>query len=468
MSLLELEEPPDLSEGFVADVASSTFDNDAAGLSVSPTLWQQYQSAAEELAALAVETPALYADADDADAWVAAFGLRAFRRNLTEDELAAYTNLFAQGKQAYNSGDPFADGVRATVGGMMQSPHFLYRIEGASGAELNSHEMASKLSYALWNTMPDDTLLEAAAAGLTQADVEEQVDRMLAADAARDMIQDLHRQLLHIDNYANLPRDFESYEDYSLTLPAVMQAEAYTFVDDVVFNDGTVRDLLTSRRTFVDEQLAAIYKIDDIEGLGTGEMEPVDLDPDERAGLLTLSGFLAYHATETEPNLIGRGAFVNNALLCAEIPAPPPNVPELPEADNEGTLRERIESHTSVCGGSCHSMINPVGFAFGGYNEIGKYLREKKQAEVDKTGAYLFDDGEVYFDGAVELAEMMADREEVHRCYVSHLMAYLEGRTLTDADADQLQDLTTESMNDLPILDLIADIATDPAFRSLD
>lgn len=492
--LLGLSEPSGFSERFVADPATSTFENDPSGLSVSPTLWQQYQAAAESLAQQVVEDPALYehvapdapkaspiAASNVTDAWIASFGRRAFRRDLTAEEREAYREVVAEGAAAYGTSDPFADGVRAGLVAFLQSPSFLYRAEGTDSplgqTELDPYALASKLSYALWNTTPDDTLLDAAEDGLPEPELEVQVQRMLASDAAHDMVQDLYRQLLHVDNYLNIPRGFVSYEDFSLTEPAVMQAEVYAFIDAVVFGGGTVRDLLLSRRTFADAQLASIYGIEGVEGVGTAALEPVELDPTERSGLLTLSGFLKFQSSPTEPNLIARGAFVNTAFLCADLPPPPASATPLPEAEEGESLRDRIEAHTSGCGGACHNdLINPIGFAFGRYNRGGVYTGPSTQVfgqyhhgsdDIDTTGSYTFEDGVQSYDGAVELAAIMADRAQVHRCFASHLLAYLEGRSLDDRDTDRLAALTEASMDDQPILTLITDIVTDPAFRGL-
>jgi hypothetical protein len=279
------------------------------------------------------------------------------------------------------------------------------------------------------------------------------------------MVADLHRQLLHVDNYENIYRPSEEVlgiDVYEHSTPASMQREVYAFVDDVVFGGGTVRDLLTRPRTFVDERLAPIYGISGVEG---ETLVPVDLDPAQRAGVLTLAGFLAWQADPTQPNLIERGAFVNDALLCADIPPPPPGVPLLPDADTSGrTLRQRIEDHTA-CGGACHTeLINPIGFAFGHYDQEGRYVETEQGRPIDASGSYRFDEGVRSFADAVELAEVMADSADVHRCYVSHLLGYLEGRTPSAGDEARIATLTAASLGGRSILGLITDIVTSEAF----
>jgi hypothetical protein len=488
VELLGLRVPTGFSETFVADPQLSTFDDDRRALAVTPTLWQQYQMAAEAIAERVVADPVLYArnvpedlrpdgpapGERERDAWLAAFGQRACRQALDPQALTALAALFDRGPTLFASGDPFTDGVRASIAAILQSPCFLYRFEGVAGpagaAELAQIELASKLSYALWNTLPDQELLDAAAAGeLAPPFLDSQVQRMLEAPAAHDAMADLHRQLLHVDSYAQIWRPSEEvlgidvFED---STPAAMQSEVFAFVDDAIWNGGTVRDLFTSRRTFANQALADIYGISGIAG---DDLVPVDLDPAQRSGLLTLSGFLAWEADQSEPKLIERGAFVNSALLCVDIPPPPANAAALPiDEDSDLTLRERIDNHTSTCGAGCHTaLINPIGYAFGKYDQNGGYATRDQGSPIDATGTYTFEDGPISFDGAVELGAILAEREQVHRCYVGHLLAYLEGRAVTSDDEDRLEGLTAASLAGLPIRELVADIVTDPAFREV-
>jgi hypothetical protein len=484
--LLNLKAPTPFSKSFVPDPAVSTFENDSAALSVSPVLWQQYQSAAETLAAQVVTDHDLYHYAvpqdlrpshpapgdDERDAWIAGFGARAFRRPLEPDEIAAFTRLFDSGKGLFGTGDPFMDGVRACIAAFLQSPGFLYRTEGVHGpaaaTELSPDELASKLSYSLWNTMPDAELAAAAGDGtLPKQALVPEVARLLADPRGHAMVADLHRQLLHVDSYAQIWRPSEQVlgiDVYKDSAPASMQAEVYAFVDHVVYTGGTVRDLFTSSHTFIDDNLADIY---DVPAPG-GALVATDLDPGRRAGLLTLSGFLAWEASDSEPNLIERGAFVNRSILCVDVPPPPPTATPLPEDDGDSTLRERIEEHTSTCGAGCHtSFINPIGFAFGKYDEEGRFVDRDHGRDIDATGTYTFDDGTMSYDGAVELGGVLAARAQVHRCYVAHLLGYLEGRSPAEVDEARIEQLTAASLAGRPIRDLITDVVIDPAFRQV-
>jgi hypothetical protein len=486
VDLLGLSEATGLSDSFVPDATGSTFDTNAEDLVVSPVLWQQYQAAAEELAERAVTEDALYevvaparlrpagasVTDDERDAWLDDFGARAFRRPLQGDERAAFVTLFENGGLIFDD-EPFAAGVRGAVTGFLQAPAFLYRTEGVtgSGGELSAEELASRLSYALWNSMPDRELMGVAEAdGLPPDTLAEQAERMLDDPKGHAMVANLHRQLLHVDSYETIWRpsdEVKGIDVYDTSTPAYMQAELYAFVDEMIFGGATVRDLLTTDRTWINSDLAEIYDVDGVEG---EELVEVALDPSERSGLLTLSGFLAWQADTSDPNLIERGAFVNDAFLCVDLPPPPSTATPLPTADETDavTLRDRIEEHTSACGGSCHNdLINPIGYAFGRYDEDAEYTTYEGVHKIDATGSYAFEDGTFEFDGAVELSAIMAEREQVHRCYVGHLAAYLQGRSASDVDADQLETLTAASMADRPIRDLMIDIVTDPSFREV-
>lgn len=465
--LLHLSEPTGFEEGLLPDPAASLYDNEAAWLEVSPTLWMQYQAAAEGLARRVVTDDAtleaILDGHDNPSTWVEAFALRAYRRPPTPEEKQILLVLFVQGTTVFGSGDVMADGVRMVVATVLQAPSFLYRSVGVAGTTptLESYELAAKLSYGLWNSMPDDELFDAAAAGLTAETLAVQVDRMLADPRAREMVAHLHWQLLDIDSYKHIYRS-DTKMQYEESLPYAMEREIEAFVQRIVFDEGTVRDLLLSRQTQAIADIADIYGIPGVDPKGIYDLQ---LDPTERSGLLTLSGFLSMEADAHHPNLIGRGAFVHERLLCDELPPPPATAAPLPKDTQGRTLRERITDHTTACGGGCHEpALNALGFAFTGYDEAGRVQARDAGQPIDASSAYTFDDGTFEFDGVVELSAVLAERPQVHRCYAEHLLQWVEGRPADARDEARLDELEVASLGGRPILGLLRDLVVHEDF----
>jgi len=473
--LLHLGDTDDLTEHFVDSAIPSWFENDRDTHEVDPTLWLQYQAAAEELSAQVAADPELFdkvVPVRERDTFILTFGKRAFRRPLTQKELEAYTALFDGGAAIFGSGDPFVDGAHAVIAAMLQSPYFLYQSLGylgpGEGTELDDYELASKLSYSLWNTMPDTELFAAAEAGLTPDVLAQQARRMLQDERSAAMVRDLHRQWLDIDRYINIWRtDEERYDDYLLSTPYAMTLEVYAYVDRVAYGGGTVEDLFSSRETLVEDRLAATYGVEGVKGHDNASMVQVSLDPSERAGLFTLSGFLALQSDGATEDLIHRGAYLNHAVLCVDVPSPGQAVPPLPVDGTEDlTLRELVDEHTSTCGAGCHTdYINPVGFALANYDAYGAYQVIDNGKTIDSSGTYAFDSGERSWSDGVEFLEGLAVDPQVHRCYVEHLLTYAEGRRMGPSDDARVDAYMEKSLDGEPIIELIYGIVTDPDYR---
>ena len=413
------------------------------------------------------------AGAAERDAWITDFGQRAFRRPLTADESFAYAELFELGPELVGSGDAFSDGVRVVLEAMLQSPFFLYRVEESTEAQgpripLSSYEMASKLSYALWNRMPDDELFELAASdSLTDpAVVAAQAERMLEAPQAVGAIDAFHRELLHTDNYANIYKDADAFPLYQPEMNEWMATEAELFTREVVRSGEGIHTLYSAPWTMINDGLAPVYGVP-----GPGpDFTRVDLDPSQRAGLLTQSGFLAVHSDPLQPGSIHRGVFVDLQLLCMNLPPPPDDVTPLPPVDVGTTNRERVDAHTGpgTCGEACHAgFINPVGFAFEGYDAMGMYRTTDNGFPVDASGSFFFTEGEASWVDAVGFAAVMADSDQAHRCYVQNWLEFLHGRAADDADIGLLDFLGTRSRSeDRAIRSLIVDVVTSDGFRN--
>ena len=400
------------------------------------------------------------ATAEDAEAWVGRFGERVFRRPLGEAEVGAYLGLFQEGPTLLASGDDFADGVQLVVTAMLQSPHFLYRVEASTGPgpriPLDDWEIAAKLSYALWGTTPSEELLDLARAGElhTPAQVRSQARTMLADPRADAVLMDFHAQLLDLDDYGNI---YKSDARWDEGLNADLREEMERFVEHVVVDDdGGLRALLTSRTTFVSADLAELYGVS---GEGWAEVE---LDAAERSGLLTRLGFLASEAGARHPSPIHRGVFLNRKVLCTSLPPPPDEVTGLPELEEGTTNRERVEAHTGAgtCGEGCHSsLINPLGYAFEGYDALGVLRSEDNGQPVDTRSSFHFEAGVEDFADAVELSALVAESQEAHRCYAANWLSFTLARAEHEDDAARIEALAEQSRAaDLPVSELVVEL----------
>lgn len=467
--LLGLDQVPGLSANFSADQTTSTFTNNGGDLTITAAQWQDFQTAAEELARRAtVDTAALTRaaggalPADDA-ALIAALGRRAWRRPLEAAELDALVTLFGAGPTFYAAQPARLAGARVVLEALLQSPYFLYRVElsdTAAGAvtALTAPELANRLSYALWQSMPDEALLDAAESGalLTADGYLAQVTRLLADPKARDAVRTFHAQLLGQSKYADITRSLTLFPEFSLALRDSMRLEQDALVEDVVFTQqGGLAALLTTPATFVDAPLAKVYRLD-----GTfDELTRVTFDDGQRAGLFTQVGFLAANASSTQSDPIHRGVTLNHQVLCANLPAPPNNVPPLPADDgSQKTLRTRITEFTGAgtCGAGCHgTMINPIGFAYEHYDALGRWRDTDNGLPVDAKDSYSFQGQVRSYDGALQLAQTMAAEPMAHGCYAQHWVEFLGGRGLAASDEALIKRLGARSHEGLPVTKLL-------------
>ena len=463
--LLRLDDIPGLSGSFTGDPLGGVFDNNEAVLQVTPGLWADYQSAAEEISALVTADPVLLGRIMPADTgqgpeararqFIEEFGRRTYRRPLTPAEVDTYAALFAGASEVLPDTDPFLAGMQLMLQLFLQSPHFVYRAELSEALRmddlipLSGYELATKLSYLLWNTMPDDELLDAAGAGelSTAAGVRAYAERMLDDPRAREMIGSFHHQLYDYEKFLDLHKDPALFPQFTPETGADMVREAEMFVESIVFDrEGGLTDLLTSRTAFLNDRLAVIYGQD---GEFTGDFSEVELDPAERSGLLTRVGFLAANGTARQPDTIHRGVFVNLRILCAQLPPPPDNATAIPPGEG-GTNRDRVDAHTGpgTCGASCHgTMINPIGFALENYDAIGGYRTTDNGLPVNAADEYSFEGKDVRsFQNAVELSQVIAESGMAHRCYAKHWLEFAYGRDAKKGDNALIAKLGEESL----------------------
>jgi hypothetical protein len=484
--LLRLPSTPSLSASFEPDTQISFFDNNSRALRVSGDLWTDYQSAAESLAAEVSTDPAslgrllpgtLPADATErARAVVSALGRRAYRRPLSSEEIEVHVTLFEMGAAHFPEMNPFDAGVRVLIEALLQSPHFLYRVEVGGGrdgtkVDLSGFEIASRLSYMIWNTMPDDLLLDEAERGalLTPEQIAAQALRLLEDPKGQAMVERFHAQLFNWRLYRGLSKDPAEFPLYYGGVGDDMYVEARRFVEHVVLaEEGDLAELLTAPYTFVNDGLAAIYGF---EGGFDDSFTKASFDfssEPQRGGLLTQLGFLASHGGLT--GSVHRGVFINHRVLCTQLPPPPDALPPIPADDGMTmTSRQRIEMHTGpgTCGATCHgTFINPVGFAFESFDGLGQYRAEENGLPIDAAAAFEFADGLIAFDGASQFNETIAEQVQTHDCYTKHWVEYALGRDTAGADLDLIQRLGDRSLEGFSIKELIIELVKSDEFRS--
>ncbi len=479
------------SSDFVSDPQFGGFDNNANELKVVDRQGRDYRRAAEALAAdLVVDSVRLAAVAPCSTpdgtacgpAFVAAFGRRAFRRPLLAEEQAAYEGLYAQGGALVADGSLHARGVQVVVEAMLQSPNFLYRVElddtplSASASQLSSYEVAARLALALWNSGPDDALLELAAADkLADSEaVAAQAGLMLADARAKNTFEDFHAQWLSIDTYANVTHDATLFPEFVPGIGSALQEEVRRFVTGITFDRGLgLTALLTSTVDYVNADLAKLYGL---QGSFGPDFVEVELDSAVRAGLLTRIGFLAKNAHSSTTAPILRGAFVLRNILCVELPTPPAGASMTtppPFSDTIRTTRDQTTALTEppTCAGCHHELINPMGFAFEEFDAVGKLRDADRGYPLDVTGAVTLDSGNLAFDGAVEASSAIAASSDARACYAMKALRYFYGRLDTSADQCTIEALSERmAAEDYGTQDLVADLTRASSFiyRSLE
>lgn len=430
----------------------------AASTTVSELGVQQYEEAAELYTGIIFSDPArrealvgcLPAAPGDACVtdFVQRFGRRVYRRPLHTEEQARWLVMATE----LADGDPW-QGLRYAVSGMLQSPHFLYRVELGEPDPLDptrlrytSHEMASRLAFLLWNSTPDDALLDAAAAGdlLSEVGLRAETDRLLADPRARTAIRDFFAQFLDLGRLDGISRDPVRYPLFTPTLIASMRTEVELMVEDLVYRQqGDIRSMFSTRHTFVNSDLAALYGVP-AEGATPITFVPVELPADgPRAGLLTMGAFLTMNAHETENSPTSRGKYVRTRVLCQDVPPPPPDVDlKLDPEQAEGkTLRERLEQHRSdpMCAG-CHAFVDPPGFLFEHFNPIGAWQDLDNGFPIDSSGDL---DGKPLAD-ARGLADLLADDPRVGPCIVTQLYRHAIGRRDVASEKPAIAEVSDE------------------------
>ncbi|MEZ4307414.1 MAG: DUF1592 domain-containing protein [Polyangiaceae bacterium] len=451
------------ADTFGAEEEALGFNNNAANLTVSDQLANKYMFAAEGVSERATDPAVMPATlgcdvaavGQDmcAQMFIGRFLPRAFRRPVSDEERAAYFALYQKGLAEPDEPDPFRVGIELVIQAALQSPALLYRVEMGLPAEgeatyvkLSHHEMASRLSYFLWGTMPDPELFAAAELGQlgTKEEIEAQARRMLADPKAHDAIEEFHQQWLDYDRIGNITKDAALFPDYSPALGQMMREEMRAFIDHAVFDDGgDLATVLTAPYSYMTPELAAFYGATVPDGAEPGVPVKVSLDPSQRAGLLTFGALMTINAHTNQTSPVHRGKLVREQFLCFTMPPPPPEVnPVAPQPGDGTTAKERFAQHSADKGcNGCHRLMDPIGFGFEHYDSIGRYRTLDAGQKIDATGSVADSDVPDFTD-AVDLVNKMADSEDVQACYVKQWFRFGYGRGEGKVDACTVKTLT--------------------------
>jgi mono/diheme cytochrome c family protein len=359
----------------------------------------------------------------------------AFRRpvaNAEVDRLVKFVDV------AKAKGDDFEKGIQLAVQAVLVSPHFLFKVERDSPPEdkpfpITEHELATRLSYFLWSSMPDDQLLQLADRGQLRKQLEPQIRRMLKDSKAQALGENFAGQWLQVRNLKTMALDPVLFPAFDDDLRAAMARETTLFFDTIVKEDRSILDFLDADFTFVNERLAKHYGINGVKG---AEFRRVSLKGSPRAGVLTQGSVLAVTSNATRTSPVKRGKFIMENLLNTPPPPPPPEVPELkeePAAVAAGSLRKRMERHRANpdCA-VCHEKMDALGFAFENFDAAGAWRAKDGTFPIDPSGT--LPDGRSFRD-PIELRKLLrAEPEKFRRCLAEKLLTYGLGRGVEVSD----------------------------------
>lgn len=451
------------------------FDNIGSVLGVDSTQYGLYLDAAEQISNEVFASPTLKAKfltcatTDDkacVSDIVSKAGLRIFRRPLRAAEVTTYSNVYANARKA---GLDHEGSARTVVWALLSSAEFLYRIELPKGAvkrALDGYELASRLSYFLWSSAPDDALLTGAAnnALTTDADVQTQVDRMLADGKSARFIESFAGQWLGARKVATHAVAPDRFPQWKPDVANAAMNEMYLYFQEFLQKDTPWSQFLKADFNYVNASLAPIYGL-----TATGTtLTRVTNTADQRYGFMGLAGFLALSSMDRRTSPTLRGKWVLGNMLCQEPPAPPPNVPKLDvggkDLDN-GNVRAILEAHrVRVDCAQCHGLFDPFGVALENYDAIGQYRDKYGDGSAIDASATLKDKP---FSGLQGAADVVSADPAFNSCFAKKLYIYGLGRSPVSDDAGWVKTVETQwETGDLTIKRLISDLALSVPFRN--
>jgi hypothetical protein len=460
---------------FPTEAKALGYDTNTDILLTTPRLIEAFTIAAEKLADASVsrlgEIMGSCSSGTEDEACAATlidrFGRRAFRRPLEEGERTRLLGVYRSARQVADH----KAGLRDVIATTLMSAPFLYRPEVGIGSEKvrrpTSFEMASRLSYFLWATMPDGELLDAAERGELERpeEIAAQAERLIDDPRAAAMFKHFYRQWLQFESpdMDKDPSEFPSFDEKTRT--ALFQASGHLF-EHLGWKPGaTLTRLFTEPVAAMDGMLAK-HLGGSVEGTGF----EIVRNEGKRSGILTDPGILAKHAGATHETVVTpilRGKWVQTQLLCVPIPPPPPDVPEPPPVDASATMRERLSQHrdTPACA-SCHAAIDPIGLALEPYDVLGRHRTTDRGLGIETAGEIILDGDKVAFPDVSALGKKLAESDQAVGCVATQWMRFSLGRAENDADACALEHIRRRSAeNGHDIRELVLGLTDIPQFQ---
>jgi hypothetical protein len=448
------------ADAFPKDDFGDSFDNNGRALSISPLLASAYLEAAEKIAAevtvngspvqnaVAKCRPSDLGVDECARITAAELLTRAFRRPVFDSEINLYADLFGT---ARDNGASYWEAMQVMVEATLLSVNFLFRVEldPASTRQhaLTDYELASRLSYFLWSSMPDDALFQRAAAGdlNTEAALREEVTRMLEDPKAESLLHAFFGRWLEVDDIAESNRPAtDLFPTFTPALKAAMEKETRLFLRDLLRGELSYDQALTAGYTYVNQDLADHYEFS---GTFTNKFTRTSLEGTARSGLLTQGSVLTLTGAPNRTSPVRRGVYVLSNLLCSTPPPPPGNVQgnldTVPDAGADAgtpeptTLIDRARQHSEdpACY-TCHSIMDPIGFGLENFDAVGRYREEENGKAIDSSGKLLLSGKSVSFESAIELSELLSKEPRFSACAARKAFTFALGRQPSDSEAD--------------------------------
>jgi hypothetical protein len=472
----------DYGASFPPENLSFGFDNIGEALTIQPLHIELYEQSAEAVlnelfarpAGDAVRARFLGCSAAAGRSCVVqsliAFAQYAYRRPVLEAEIAGLADIAQDFVATGGSAD---EGLKLAFKGVLLSPHFIYRVEldadptSKAPHRVSAFELASRLSYYLWSTMPDQPLLLEAQQGTltTDAGLAQQIERMLSDPRSSALVSNFVGQWLNLRRIEQVKPDYAVFSSFDDELRASLRQESEQFFAELFQKGRPISELLTGTFTYVNKRLATHYGLPAPAGAG---FERVDLAGTTRLGFLTQASFLTATSNPTRTSPVKRGKWVLDQLLCSPPPPPPPGVDSAGVDMGSASVRQRLEQHRAKepCR-SCHAVMDPIGLSFENFDGIGVYRTEDQYGPIDATGTLPTAAGDVSFLGASQLVPILAQDERLAGCIAEKVLTYAVGRGFSAADQPTLKAVTdATSASGKGFRSLFASAAASEAFRS--